>query len=53
MVADPTRLTEALPSLDVLLTPDDLAAIERAVPRGSARGDRYPTPMMSSLGAGN
>lgn len=43
------RLTEALGALDVNLTPDDIAQIERAVPLGAAAGDRYPTPMMAHL----
>lgn len=47
------RLAEALPALDQDLTAEDLAAIERAVPAGSARGDRYPTAMMSGVGVGN
>ncbi|MBL7255685.1 aldo/keto reductase [Paractinoplanes lichenicola] len=47
------RLAEALPALDLTLTADDLAEIEKAVPAGAARGDRYPTAMMGSLGAGN
>ncbi|MFF5295957.1 aldo/keto reductase [Paractinoplanes globisporus] len=47
------RLAEALPALDVTLTADDLAEIEKAVPVGSARGDRYPAAFMSSLGVGN
>ncbi|WP_030107156.1 aldo/keto reductase [Actinoalloteichus caeruleus] len=47
------RLGEALPAFDIDLTPEDLAAIEEAVPPGAARGDRYPTPMMSGLGVGN
>ncbi|MEX5637160.1 aldo/keto reductase [Parafrankia sp. FMc2] len=47
------RLTEALPALDLTLTADDLAEIEKAVPAGSARGDRYPTAFMSGLGVGN
>ncbi|GIF22211.1 aryl-alcohol dehydrogenase-like predicted oxidoreductase [Actinoplanes tereljensis] len=47
------RLTEALPSLDVKLTAEDLAEIEKAIPRGSARGDRYPSAFMSALGVGN
>jgi aryl-alcohol dehydrogenase-like predicted oxidoreductase len=47
------RLAEALPALEVDLTAEDLAAIERAVPVGAARGDRYPAPHMSSLGVGN
>ncbi|GAB2658390.1 aldo/keto reductase [Saccharopolyspora gloriosae] len=47
------RLNEALPAERVLLTAEDLAEIERAVPRGSARGDRYPTAFMADLGVGN
>lgn len=47
------RLAEALPALDITLTPDDLAAIEDAVPAGSALGDRYPSAFMDSLGVGN
>ncbi|MFI5960249.1 aldo/keto reductase [Cryptosporangium sp. NPDC051539] len=47
------RLAEALPALDVTLSADDLAQIETAVPRGSARGDRYPTAMMAMLDVGN
>ncbi|MEU7745617.1 aldo/keto reductase [Nonomuraea sp. NPDC049158] len=47
------RLTEALPAMDVHLTADDLAEIEKAVPPGSARGDRYPSAFMSHLGVGN
>jgi aryl-alcohol dehydrogenase-like predicted oxidoreductase len=43
------RLAEALGSLDVTLTPDDLAAIERVVPKGSGAGDRYNTHAMASL----
>ena len=43
------RLSEALGALDVTLTAEDLAAIEAAVPRDAARGDRYPTPMMQHL----
>lgn len=47
------RLTEALPALDLELTADDLAEIEKAVPPGSARGDRYPPAFMAGLGVGN
>ncbi|MER6624377.1 aldo/keto reductase [Streptomyces sp. NPDC000931] len=47
------RLTEALPALDLDLTADDLAEIEKAVPRGAARGDRYPAAFMAGLGVGN
>ncbi|GAA2360831.1 aldo/keto reductase [Dactylosporangium salmoneum] len=37
-----TRLAEALGALDVRLTDDDLAAMQRAIPAGSALGERYP-----------
>ncbi|GGW98765.1 aldo/keto reductase [Streptomyces malachitofuscus] len=47
------RLAEALPALDVALTADDLAEIEKAVPPGAARGDRYPAAFMADLGVGN
>ncbi len=47
------RLAEALPALDLTLTDDDLAEIEKAVPRGAARGDRYPAAFMANLGVGN
>ncbi|MFF5083602.1 aldo/keto reductase [Actinoplanes sp. NPDC000266] len=47
------RLAEALPALDVSLTGAELAAIEEAVPKGSARGDRYPAGFMAALGVGN
>ena len=43
------QLSECLGALAVTLTPADLAAIEAAVPRGAAVGDRYPTPMMAHL----
>ena len=47
------RLAEALPAIELDLTEDDLAEIEKAVPPGGARGDRYPSAFMSSLGVGN
>jgi aryl-alcohol dehydrogenase-like predicted oxidoreductase len=47
------RLAEALPAMDLNLTADDLAEIEKAVPAGAARGDRYPPAFMSSLGTRN
>jgi aryl-alcohol dehydrogenase-like predicted oxidoreductase len=47
------RLAEALGAADLVLTPDDLARIEEAVPAGAARGDRYPTAMIADLGVGN
>lgn len=48
-----SRLAEALPALDLTFTPAELAAVERAVPLGSARGDRYPKAFMAGLGVGN
>ncbi|MEV4284868.1 aldo/keto reductase [Nonomuraea bangladeshensis] len=47
------RLAEALPAAELRLTADDLAAIEKAVPPGAARGDRYPAAFMAGLGVGN
>ncbi|MDW5325215.1 aldo/keto reductase [Plantactinospora sp. KLBMP9567] len=47
------RLAEALPGMELSLSADDLAEIEKAVPPGAARGDRYPPAFMSSLGVGN
>jgi aryl-alcohol dehydrogenase-like predicted oxidoreductase len=43
------RLSEALGALDVVLSADDMAAIERAVPKDSAAGDRYPAQAMADL----
>jgi aryl-alcohol dehydrogenase-like predicted oxidoreductase len=47
------RLAEALPAIELSLTTDDLAEIEKAVPAGAARGDRYPSALMAGLGVGN
>ncbi|MEU1938118.1 aldo/keto reductase [Streptomyces coeruleorubidus] len=47
------RLAEALPAMELVLTAEDLAEVEKAVPPGAARGDRYPPAFMSSLGIGN
>jgi aryl-alcohol dehydrogenase-like predicted oxidoreductase len=47
------RLAEALPATAITLTTDDLYEIEKAVPKGAASGDRYPSAHMSSLGVGN
>lgn len=47
------RLAEALPAMELDLTGDDLAEIEKAVPLGAARGDRYPAAFMAGLGVGN
>lgn len=43
------RLSEALGALDLALTPDDLAAIEQAVPKGAAAGERYDAKQMAVL----
>ena len=43
------RLAEALGALDLHLTAEDLAAIERAVPPGAAAGTRYPAQQMAFL----
>jgi aryl-alcohol dehydrogenase-like predicted oxidoreductase len=43
------RLAEALGALDLDLSADDLAEIERAVPPGSAAGDRYDERQMAML----
>ncbi|WP_342360850.1 aldo/keto reductase [Terrarubrum flagellatum] len=43
------RLTESLGALDVKLGASDLAAIEAAVPRGAAAGDRYAAYAMAQL----
>ena len=43
------QLAEALGALPVRLTPADLAAIERAVPKGAAGGERYAPAQMAHL----
>ncbi|PSJ61137.1 aldo/keto reductase [Kumtagia ephedrae] len=43
------RLAEALGALDLALSPDDLAAIERAAPKGAAAGSRYDEHQMAML----
>ena len=43
------QLREALVSLDVALSTDDLALIERAFPKGAAAGERYPAAQLSNL----
>lgn len=43
------RLHEALGALDVALSDEDSARIERAVPCGEAAGDRYPPAQMALL----
>ena len=43
------RLAEALGAANVVLSPADIAAIERAVPKGAAAGSRYPERAMAEL----
>jgi len=43
------QLAEALAAHALHLSPADLAAIERAVPKGAAVGDRYPAAAMAQL----
>jgi len=43
------RLAEALKALEVTLTPEDLARIERAVPPDAVAGTRYPVAQMAHL----
>lgn len=43
------RLAEALGALEVSLTAGDFAAIENAVPKGAAAGDRYAAAQMAHL----
>ncbi len=43
------RLAEALGASDVALSAQDLAEIERAVPKNAAAGERYPAMAMADL----
>jgi aryl-alcohol dehydrogenase-like predicted oxidoreductase len=43
------RLQESLAAADLVLSQDNLAAIEAAVPAGAAAGERYPTQHMANL----
>jgi aryl-alcohol dehydrogenase-like predicted oxidoreductase len=43
------RLEEALGALEIELTADDVAAIERAVPKDAAAGERYDQRQMATL----
>ena len=43
------QLAESLGAATVKLGADDIAAIERAVPKGAAAGARYPAPAMADL----
>ena len=43
------RLVEALGALELMLSPDELAAIETAVPASAVAGDRYEPAQMAAL----
>jgi aryl-alcohol dehydrogenase-like predicted oxidoreductase len=43
------QLTELLGAADLVLSEQDLTAIEEAIPLGAASGDRYPAQQMSGL----
>jgi aryl-alcohol dehydrogenase-like predicted oxidoreductase len=43
-------LDENLAALELALTPEDLARIDRAIPPGIAAGTRYAAPQMQTLG---
>ncbi len=43
------RLTEALGAASLVLTTDDLAKIEKAVPKDSAAGARYPAAQLAHM----
>ena len=43
------RLAEAIAGVELELKPDDLAAIEAAVPAGAVAGDRYDEHQMTAL----
>jgi aryl-alcohol dehydrogenase-like predicted oxidoreductase len=43
------QLSESLGAMDVSLSAEDIAGIERAVPKGSAAGDRYAPVQMAHL----
>jgi aryl-alcohol dehydrogenase-like predicted oxidoreductase len=44
-----SRLAEALGAFDLVLTPDEVAAIEAAVPADGVAGDRYDSHSMAAL----
>jgi aryl-alcohol dehydrogenase-like predicted oxidoreductase len=43
------RLEENAAAADVRLTPDEVAALQDAIPAGAAAGERYPAPAMKSV----
>ena len=44
-----TYLEQNAGALDVVLTPDDLARLDRAMPPGAAAGTRYAAAQMGAL----
>jgi aryl-alcohol dehydrogenase-like predicted oxidoreductase len=42
-------LEENAQAVNIVLTPDDLARIDRMLPRGAAAGERYPEPAMKAV----
>ena len=42
-------LADSLAALDVILSPEDLVAIEKALPKGIAAGSRYAEAQMAHL----
>jgi aryl-alcohol dehydrogenase-like predicted oxidoreductase len=44
-----TQLAESLAAMDKTLTPEDLASLEAAVPKGSASGGRYADAQLAHL----
>jgi aryl-alcohol dehydrogenase-like predicted oxidoreductase len=45
----PSRIAEAVGAADLELTDEDLAAIDQAVPRGAAAGERYAPALLALL----
>ncbi|MDH6148628.1 MULTISPECIES: aldo/keto reductase [Paraburkholderia] len=43
------RLAEALGSVSLPLTDDDLLEIERVIPKGAAAGERYASTLLAEL----
>jgi aryl-alcohol dehydrogenase-like predicted oxidoreductase len=43
-------LEQNLAAADIVLSPEDLIALGRAVPRDAIAGERYPAPFMASIG---
>jgi aryl-alcohol dehydrogenase-like predicted oxidoreductase len=43
-------LEQNVAAADIVLTPEDLIALGKAVPRDAVAGERYPAPFMASIG---